>query len=192
MILRRKSALLATALIAASSATAASAQPAIDPAAVAEPLDAPDAIPAKPIFAQESMNVFRRFPAEQRAAMVDYYEKVLGLRPLSPIQLAPNMQMILFRVGATGQMKLSTGLTKNRAYHLGGINEATGIRLYTLRFPDEAAVVARFTAAGLPAPAFKDAGGARSAFVKDPGGFNLQLVIDPAASGRGVDVGINV
>lgn len=192
MILRRKCALLATALIAASSAPAASAQPAIDPAAVAEPLDAPDAIPAKPIFAQESMNVFRRFPAEQRAAMVDYYEKVLGLKSLSPIQLAPNMQMILFRVGATGQMKLSTGLTKNRAYHLGGINEATGIRLYTLRFPDEAAVVARFTAAGLPAPAFKDAGGARSAFVKDPGGFNLQLVIDPAASGRGVDVGINV
>ena len=172
------------------------AQPAIDPAAISEPAaSVPDAEPAKPIFKQESMNVFRRFPAEQRAAMVNYYEKVLGLQSLSPIQLTPNMQMILFRVGGTGQIKLSTGLTPNRTYHLGGVNDATGIRLYTLHYPDEAAVSARFKAAGLPAPAFKTIGGTRSAFVKDPGGFNLQLVIDPKASPAttgGVDVGINV
>jgi catechol 2,3-dioxygenase-like lactoylglutathione lyase family enzyme len=173
-------------------ATAAGAQPAIDAAAIAEPLEAPDAVPAKPVFAQESMNVFRRFPTEQRAAMVDYYGKVLGLTSLSPIQLNANMQMILFRVGETGQIKLSTGLIKSRSYRPGGINDATGIRLYTLRFPDEAALVARFATAGLPAPAFKTVGGVRSAFVRDPGGFNLQLVIDPAATGRGVDVGMVV
>jgi catechol 2,3-dioxygenase-like lactoylglutathione lyase family enzyme len=184
--------LAAAALLGTAGGTMAAAQPAIDPASVSEPVVAPDATPAKPVFAQESMNVFRRFPVEQRAAMVNYYDKVLGLKSLSPIQLSPNMQMILFRVGQTGQIKLSTGLTKNRTYHLGGINEATGIRLYTIRFADEAALVGRFTAAGLPAPAFKDVGGTRSAFVKDPGGFNLQLVIDPAATGRGVDVGINV
>jgi catechol 2,3-dioxygenase-like lactoylglutathione lyase family enzyme len=195
MMTMQRRAMLAAVLIAGASAGGAAAQPAIDPAALSERVDAPAAAPAKPVFVQGSMNVFRRFPAEQRAAMVAFYDKVLGLQSLSPIQLTPNMQMILFRVGETGQIKLSTGLTANRTYHLGGINDATGIRLYTLRYPDEAAVIARFTAAGLPAPAFSTVGGVRSAFVKDPGGFNLRLVIDPAGSGgagRGVDVGINV
>lgn len=146
----------------------------------------------KPAFAQDSMNVFRRFTPDVRDKMIDFYQKALGLQPLRPIQVNANLQMILFRVGKTGQIKLATGLTKGRQYHLGGINEATGIRLYTLHFPDEAAVVQRFTAAGYPAPVFKDVGGQRVAFVKDPGGFNLELVISPDATPSGVEVGINV
>ena len=183
---------LKTALIVASFLTAGgalSAQP-----AAAQPADATS---VKPVFAQGSMNVFRRFPAEIRAKMIDYYGTVLGLQALTPIQVNANLQMILFRVGGGGQIKLATGLTPGRKYHPGGdINDATGIRLYTLTFPDEAALTERFTAAGYPAPAFKDIGGGRrAALVQDPGGFNLELVIDPKASPQttgGVEVGINV
>lgn len=166
------------------------------PEALARPQSA--STPAvRPEFAQNSMNVFRRFPAEIRAKMIDYYEKVLGLQPLRPIQLNANMQMILFRVGSSGQIKLATGLTKGRQYHVeGGIKGVGGIRLYTLHYPDEAAVTARFKAAGYPAPAFKDIGGGRrAALVRDPGGFTLELVIDPKAlpaTTSGVELGINV
>ena len=175
----------------------AMAVPALSAPLAAQP--APQPAPgqaAKPQFAQGSMNVFRRFPAEDRARMVDFYGKALGLQPLQPIQLTPTMQMILFRVGTTGQIKLSTGLTSGRRYQVGGLTDATGIRLYTLAFPDEAAVVARFTSAGYPAPVFTSVGGGlRAAMVEDPGGFPLRLMIVPGvppATIRGVDVGIAV
>ncbi|MEI9964232.1 MAG: VOC family protein [Caulobacteraceae bacterium] len=179
---RLKTALFVAALLAAPRAQAA-AQPA-------------DAAPARPVFAQDSMNVYRRFPPEIRTRMIDFYGQALGLQPLQPIQVNANLQMILFRVGGAGQIKLATGLTPGRQYHLGALNEATGIRLYTLHFPDEAALTARFKAAGYPAPAFRDIGGGRrAALVTDPGGFHLELVIDPKASPQttgGVEVGINV
>ena len=180
-----------TALILASLLTTAPVALAARPAAAA------DAASVKPQFALGAMNVFRRFPPEIRAQMIDYYGKVLGLQPLQPIQVNANLQMILFRVGAAGQIKLATGLTEGRQYRPGGgVNDATGIRLYTLYFTDEAALTDRFKAAGLPAPAFKDIGGGRkAALVKDSGGFNLELVIDPKASPQttgGVEVGVNV
>ena len=161
----------------------------------ASPVAAQPAPSVRPQFAQDSMNVYRRFAVEDRAKMVEFYEKVLGLQPLQPINLGGGQQMILFRVGS-GQIKLAAGLKEGRQYHHGAINEATGIRLYTLFFPDEAALQARFQAAGYPAPAFKDIGGGRrGALVKDPGGFNLELVIlpgaPPEATGK-VEVGINV
>jgi catechol 2,3-dioxygenase-like lactoylglutathione lyase family enzyme len=151
--------------------------------------------PAKPQFLQASMNVYRRFPVELREKMVDFYGKALGLQSLSPITLSATQQMILFKVG-TGQIKLAAGLKEDRKYQTGGVNDAVGIRLYTLTFPDEAALVERFKAAGYPAPAFKDIGGGRrAALVKDPGGFNLELVIapgQPADAYGAVEVGINV
>ena len=63
----------------------------------------------RPQFAQGSMNVYRRFAAEDRGKMVDFYDKVLGLKPLQPINLGGGQQMILFGVG-NGQIKLATGL----------------------------------------------------------------------------------
>lgn len=150
---------------------------------------------ARPEFRQDSLNVFRRFPAEDRQKMVDFYEKVLALEPLQPIQLNATTQIILFHVGRTGQIKLAAGLQEGRRYHPGGIAEATGIRLYTLRYPDEAALAARFTANGYAAPRFTDIGeGRKAALVRDPAGFTLQLIVEPGASSRtnGVEVGINV
>jgi catechol 2,3-dioxygenase-like lactoylglutathione lyase family enzyme len=103
--------------------------------------------------------------------------------------------MILFRVGG-GQIKLASGLKSDRKYHLGELNEATGIRMFTLFFPDEAALAARFKANGYDAPKFKDIGnGARAALVKDPGDFTLELVVVPDASAdvyAKLEVGINV
>jgi catechol 2,3-dioxygenase-like lactoylglutathione lyase family enzyme len=149
----------------------------------------------RPLMVQTSMNVYRRFVPEKRTRMVEFYAQVLGLRPLQPIDLGGGMQMILFGVGS-GQIKLATGLKAGRQYRLGRINEATGIRLFTLFFPDEAALVARFGKLGYPPPAFQDAGdGTRAALVQDPGGFTLQLVIVPAAPAAAyarVEVGINV
>ena len=149
----------------------------------------------RPLISQGSMNVYRRFLPEHRAKMIDFYARVLSLRPLQPIDLGGGAQMILFGIGS-GQIKLAAGLKEGRQYHLGGVNEGTGIRLITFFFPDEAAVVARFQALGYPAPAFTDNGdGARAALVQDPGGFTLQLVIAPNAPAEAyarVEVGINV
>jgi catechol 2,3-dioxygenase-like lactoylglutathione lyase family enzyme len=141
------------------------------------------------------MNVYRRYPAEDHAKMVAFYDKVLGLKSLRPINLSANQQVILFGVGS-GQIKLAAGLKQDRQYHRGGPKDFRGIRLYTLFFPDEAALTARFVAAGYPEPVFKDIGGGRrAALTQDPAGFNLELVILPGASAEEtgkVEVGINV
>jgi catechol 2,3-dioxygenase-like lactoylglutathione lyase family enzyme len=148
---------------------------------------------AKPEFAQNSLNVFRRFDVADRPKMVEFYNNVLALKPLSPINLGGGQQMILFGVGS-GQIKLAAGKTNGRQYHPGGaIGDATGIRIYTLTYPDEAAVKARFAAAGYPEPVFKDIGGGKKeAVVQDPAGFSIGLVIAPGGETNGVEAGINV
>ena len=154
------------------------------------------AIPSvRPLLSQNSMNVYRRFAPEHHGKMLEYYGDVLAIRSLSPINLGAGNQMILFGVG-TGQVKLATGLKQGRLYHLGGLNDATGIRVITLFFPDEQALKARFTAKGYPAPEFRDGrDGARVALVTDPGGFYTELVVVPnGAPGTydKIEVGINV
>ena len=148
------------------------------------------------LFIQDSMNVFRRFERDITADMVEFYTGALGLRSLSPIQLSSSTQMILTGVGS-GQIKLAAGQQGNQNYDLsGGPTGGTGIRFFVLSYPDAAAVTARFAEAGLPAPRFADAGNGRQiAMVDDPGGFPVQIVIDPAAadnSDDGVGVGIAV
>src|SRR5690606_39272614 len=103
---------------------------------------------------------------------------------------------ILTGVGS-GQIKLSAGQQGNRKYDLsGGATGGTGIRLFTLTYPDEATVRQRFPAAGFAEPRYADQGdGTRAALVADPGGFPIQLVVRPGAkdgSNDGVGVGIGV
>jgi catechol 2,3-dioxygenase-like lactoylglutathione lyase family enzyme len=147
------------------------------------------------LISQGSMNVYRRFAPEYRIRMVEFYGDVLALRPLKPIDLGGGAQMILFAIGS-GQIKLASGLKEGRRYHPGGVNEATGIRLFTLFFADEAVLAARFVALGYPTPVFHDLGdGTRAALVRDPAGFTLELVIVPNATADAyarVEVGINV
>ncbi len=148
------------------------------------------------LFAQNSMNVFRRYPREKTAEMVKFYTEALALRSLNPIQLTATQQMILTGVGS-GQVKLSAGQQGNRKYDLsGGITGGTGIRFFALTYPDRQAVLDRFAGAGFPAPRFEDHGdGTETAVVTDPGGFPIQLVVRPGAkdhSDDGVGVGIGV
>jgi len=152
--------------------------------------------PTRPLFAQNSMNVFRRFPRDQTEAMVKFYTQALALRSLNPIQLTSSQQMLLTGVGS-GQIKLSAGQQGNRKYDLtGGYKGGTGIRFFILSYPDAAVVAKRFTDAGFAAPKFTDQGdGTKSAMVADPSGFQIQLVIKAGAkdnSNDGVGVGIAV
>jgi glucose dehydrogenase/catechol 2,3-dioxygenase-like lactoylglutathione lyase family enzyme len=149
----------------------------------------------RPLITQASMNVYRRFVPERIAEMVTFYDQVLGLQPLQPIDLGGGQQMILFGIGS-GQIKLAAGLKEGRQYHPGAVNDGTGIRLFTLFFPDQSALRQRLEARGIAVPEFTDQGnGARAALVRDPGGFTLQLVVlpeaPPEAYGK-VEVGINV
>jgi catechol 2,3-dioxygenase-like lactoylglutathione lyase family enzyme len=148
------------------------------------------------LFAQNSANVFRRFPREATEQMVKFYTQALSLRSLNPIQLTSTQQMLLTGVGS-GQIKLSAGTQGNRKYHLeGGYKAGTGIRYFRLTYPDAAIVTKRFTDAGFAAPSFTDQGdGTKAAMVTDPGGFGIEVVIKPGAkdgSNDGVGVGISV
>lgn len=147
------------------------------------------------LITQNSMNVYRRFEPQQTQAMVHFYDEVLGLTLLQPIDLGGGQTMILFGIGS-GQIKLAAGLKEGRQYHLDGVNDGTGIRLFTLFFPDESALVERFVSHGLAAPKFVERGdGTRAALVKDPGGFSMELIILPDGREEDfekVEVGINV
>jgi catechol 2,3-dioxygenase-like lactoylglutathione lyase family enzyme len=148
------------------------------------------------LFAQDSMNVFRRFDPALTQQMVKFYVEALGLRSLSPIQLTATQQMILTGVGS-GQIKLSAGQQGNRKYDLsGGYAGGTGIRFFVLTYPDRALVEQRFAAAGFAKPQFVARGdGLHQALVKDPGGFDILLLIRNGAKDRsddGVGVGIGV
>jgi len=178
----------------------AAGQPLNDQALVAFALPADDeransSGSLRSLITQPSMNVYRRFVPELTGAMVGFYEQGLGLKPLQPIDLGGGQQMILFGLGS-GQVKLAAGLKEGRDYHLGDVHDGTGIRLFTLFFPDEAVLKQRLEGQGIAAPTFSPRGdGTRAALVRDPGGFTLELVIVPGASPETyerLEVGINV
>ncbi len=75
--------------------------------------------------------------------------------------------------------------------------DVTGLRVFTFFFPDEAALTARFTAHGYPAPNFKSAegGATRVAMVSDPDGQWVELVVTPGAPADAfsrIEVGLTV
>jgi catechol 2,3-dioxygenase-like lactoylglutathione lyase family enzyme len=152
--------------------------------------------PARDLFVQDSMNVFRRFPREKAEEMVRFYTGALALKSLSPIQLTASQQMILTAVGS-GQIKLSAGQQGNRKYDLeGGYRGGTGIRFLVLSYPDPDVVKQRFRDAGFPEPEFVRRGdGFRQALVRDPGGFDIVILTSGGLqdhSNGGVGVGIAV
>jgi len=128
---------------------------------------------AAPYFAETSMNVFRRFNGDG-ARTLAFYGTVLGFGDIGAVggvsryQVGPS-QLKFTRAGA------------NANFTRGGIHDAAGVRLWTMWFPDEAALTKRFAAHGYPAPVFETVGGVRSALVADPDGEWVQLVIAPNA-----------
>ena len=85
--------------------------------------------------------------------------------------------MSRYQVGPS-QLKF-TRAGANAKFTRGAINDAAGVRLWTMWFPDEATLTKSFSAHGFPAPVFKTIDGARSALVADPDGEWVQLVIAP-------------
>jgi catechol 2,3-dioxygenase-like lactoylglutathione lyase family enzyme len=154
----------------AAGAQAQSALPA--PASAAAP--AAGATTAAPYFAETSMNVFRRFNGDG-ARTLAFYGQVLGFGDVGAVggvsryQVGPS-QLKFTRAGA------------NAKFTRGDINDAAGVRLWTMWFPDEAALTKRFADHQLPAPVFKTVNDVRSALVADPDGEWVQLVILPGAA----------
>jgi predicted enzyme related to lactoylglutathione lyase len=147
--------------------------------ASALPAVAEEAKSLSALSTQPSMNVFRRF-AVDRAKMIEFYGEVLGLKQLPSIQLGGGNEMILFAIG-TGQVKLQATPAASQ-YPNGEVKAVTGLRVLTFFYPDEAAVSARFTAKGYPAPSFKArAGGGRVAMALDPEKQWVELVVIPNA-----------
>ena len=143
---------------------------------------------------QPSMNVFRRFevPAER---MYEFYGGVLGFKQLNTIAVGNGGGVARFQAGAQ-ELKL-TRRVGDRSYAGGGVRGATGLRLLTFFFADEAQLEARFAEHGLPAPEFKSyrAEGRRSALVQDPDGQDVELVIVPGATAEQlarIEVGLTV
>jgi catechol 2,3-dioxygenase-like lactoylglutathione lyase family enzyme len=144
------------------------------PAVAEEPAGSLSALSTQP-----SMNVFRRFAAD-RAKMIEFYGEVLGLKQLPSIALGGGNEMILFAIGS-GQVKLQATPAASQ-YPTGDVKAVTGLRVFTFFYPDEAALSARFTAKGYPAPSFPArAGGGRSAMVLDPEKQWVELVVIPNA-----------
>ena len=96
----------------------------------------------------------------------------------------------------TSQIKF-TGVVPNRSYIHGGVRDATGLRLLTLYFPDEAALKHRFRQFHYPVPAFRmyPGSGNRIALVSDPDGQALELVVPETVTDRTltqIEIGLTV
>jgi len=143
---------------------------------------------------QPSMNVFRRF-AVAPERMYEFYGDVLGFDQLSTLNVGNGGGVARFQAGAQ-ELKL-TRRVDDRLYEPGGVRAATGLRLLTFFFADEAALRARFVAHGLPAPEFAPAhgDGRRTALVTDPDGQAVELVVVPDATAdqlAQIEIGLTV
>lgn len=169
-------------------AAAAAALFAAGPAPAAD-----EAESAGPVLWQPSMNVFRRHSAPSEE-MFAFYGDVLGFEQLQTLMPQGTGGVARFQAGAS-ELKL-TARVDNREYVEGGVRDATGLRLLTFFFPDEAALTERFTASGRPAPKFVDGGnGRRRALVADPDGQPVELVVVPGADAGvydQVEIGLTV
>jgi len=148
----------------------------------------------KPLYFQDSMNVFRRFTVDTQK-MFEFYGDVLGLKQLQTFTVDAGQKVARFTVGDS-QVKF-TKRTPDRKYQSGGVKDATGLRLLTFYFPDEAALSQRFTEHGLPAPKFKSLPNSdrEYALVKDPDGQDVELVVIPDGPDEAyerIEVGLTV
>jgi catechol 2,3-dioxygenase-like lactoylglutathione lyase family enzyme len=128
------------------------------------------------------INVFRRFPAERRAEVEDFYARVLAL-PVLPTTAPGGGQMIRYPVGPS-EVKLFP--TEMAAPNAAAAGDVAGMRLLTFFYPNEDALTKRFMDRGLMPPRFRPStshrGATRAALVQDPAGHWVELVIVPGAS----------
>jgi catechol 2,3-dioxygenase-like lactoylglutathione lyase family enzyme len=129
----------------------------------------------------QPMNVFRRFSGDAKP-IYDFYGKVLGLKQVTTYNLGGNTQVARFEIGPT--LLKFTANVPNRKYQQGAIQDATGLRLLTFFFPNQAALAERFKANGLSIPEFHPlpGSGRSSALVQDAAGQWVELIIAPNES----------
>ena len=98
---------------------------------------------------------------------------------MTTYNLGGNASVARFEIG-TSQLKFSA-VVPNRKYQQGAIQDATGLRILTFFFANQAALAERFKANGLVVPEFRPlpGSGRSSAFVQDPSGQWVELVIAP-------------
>jgi catechol 2,3-dioxygenase-like lactoylglutathione lyase family enzyme len=133
---------------------------------------------ASAYFVEHSANVFRRFNGDG-VKTLEFYGEVLGFRDIGTANVGGGQGVSRYQVGPS-QLKF-TRAGANAKFTRGAINDAAGVRLWTMWFPDEAALTKRFTGHGLTAPAFKDVEGVRSALLTDPDGEWVRLIVVPNA-----------
>lgn len=142
---------------------------------------APAAAPpqvASAYFVEHSANVFRRFDGDG-VKTLEFYGEVLGFRDIGTANVGQGQGVSRYQVGPS-QLKF-TKAGANAKFTRGAINDAAGVRLWTMWFPDEAALTKRFTDHGYQAPVFKTVEGIRSALLTDPDGEWVRLVVAPNA-----------
>jgi catechol 2,3-dioxygenase-like lactoylglutathione lyase family enzyme len=110
----------------------------------------------------------------------EFYGAVLGLKPMSNLNLPGGLVMTRYNVGGTEIKFLHH--PSARSGETGKPHEGIGIRRLTLFFRDPQALAERFKDHGLAAPEFvrePTARGWSRALVNDPDGNELALVIPP-------------
>ncbi|HUF73459.1 MAG TPA: VOC family protein [Gammaproteobacteria bacterium] len=148
-----------------------------------------------PVIFMPSMNVFRRYSTEDPEPLFAFYSDVLGHERLTAYDVGGPTGVMRIRAGAT-ELKF-TGDTQGELYRPGGVDNASGLRLWTFFYSDREALTKRFTGNGLEAPEFEPVGdsGQLSALVQDPEGELVQLIVtgDPAGTTYDeVEVGLTV
>jgi len=134
------------------------------------------------LMTQDSVNVFRRFSVD-REKVLAFYGEVIGLQPLSALNMPGGGQMSLFHIG-TSQFKF-TNAGAGRQEKSGPVLDVTGLRVFTYFYADEAVVMKAFTAHGYAAPEFTGPTGHRRAMVTDPDGQWVELVVNSSDSRGG-------
>ena len=160
-----------TSLVLALAAIPASAQSPV-------PATTPSISKASEVFVEHSANVFRRFNGDG-AKTLAFYGQVLGFGDIGTVNVGAGQGVSRYQVGPS-QLKF-TKAGADAKFTRGAINDAAGVRLWTMWFADEAALTRRFTDHGLPAPMFKVVDGVRSALVQDPDGEWVRLIVAPNA-----------
>jgi len=148
-----------------------------------------------PVISMPAMNTFRRYSSENPEPIFTFYSDVLGHERLTEYDVGGTTGVMRIRAGST-ELKF-TGDTPGQQYQVGGVENATGLRLWTFFYSDQDAVARRFTGNGLPAPQFEPIGGSGklSAIVTDPEGEPVQLIITGDAAGttyEEVEIGLTV
>jgi len=148
-----------------------------------------------PVIRMPAMNVFRRYSSADPEPIFSFYSDVLGHERLTEYDVGGATGVMRIRAGAS-ELKF-TGDTAGEQYQSGGMDNATGLRLWTFFYSDRQALIERFVANGLPAPEFRPIGdtGQSSALVRDPEGELVQLIVtgDPAGTRYDeIEVGLTV